>query len=141
MRLMPVKSNAADYPMLSMFDDFVDRYFDTNRRKDGLMPMDIVETTGEYVVTANLPGISKENVSITTDRNQLIIEARQETHKEEKKAGEIIYSERFAGNYRRTLSLPESCDWSKIRARMEDGVLTLVAPKNQDKIQREIVIE
>jgi HSP20 family protein len=141
MRLLPVKQNEQFYPMITLFDDFVDRFFDTDRRKGGTMVMDIVEKPGEYVIKANLPGIAKENVSLITDKNQLTIEARQEMKNEEKKDGAVICSERYSGNYRRSLLLPEGCQPEQIKARMEHGVLTLNVPKCQEKPKREIVIE
>ncbi|MGC9362175.1 MAG: Hsp20/alpha crystallin family protein [Candidatus Syntrophosphaera sp.] len=49
--------------------------------------------------------------------------------------------ERYSGNYRRNLLLPENSDLSKIKAKMDDGVLRLVIPKKEPTPQKEIVIE
>jgi len=68
-------------------------------------PVDISETEKEIIVRADLPGFSKDEVSVNATENNLTIEAK---HKEEKKEkGEKYYTvERKFGSFRRVISLP-----------------------------------
>jgi HSP20 family protein len=87
-----------------------------------------------------MPGISKDNIKISvSNNNELTIEGRQEEEKSEK--NETVYRyERYKGNYRRTISMPDVCDIDNIEAKLEDGVLTLKVPKREPSPAREIKI-
>lgn len=144
MKLVPYNRNTEFKPMMSMlnmFDDFFNRYYEEDSDNDfKAMAMDIVEQEKEFELMANLPGFKKEDVKISVHDNQLLIEAKCENKKEEKK-GTMYRCERYSGNYRRNLYLPDNADVSKIQAKMEDGVLKLSIPKKEATPQKEIVIE
>ena len=144
MKLVPYNRNTEFKPMMSMlnmFDDFFNRvYEDESDRDVKAMAMDIVEQEKEFELMANLPGFKKEDVKISVHDNQLLIEAKCENKKEEKK-GTMYRCERYSGNYRRNLYLPDNADVAKIQAKMEDGVLKLSIPKQEATPQKEIVIE
>jgi HSP20 family protein len=137
MKLVNARSNGGILPLFSMFDDFVDRFHDAKR--PGSMVMDIFEKPGEFVIEANVPGIPREQIVITTDHNLLVIEARQE--EERKENGELVYSERYYGSYRRSLRLPDSADMNAIKAKMDNGVLLLTVPKKENNTRKDITIE
>jgi HSP20 family protein len=103
-------------------------------------PVDISETENEIIVRADLPGFSKEEVSVSATENTLTIEAK---HKEEKKErGEKYYTvERKFGSFRRVISLPVEVEPEKAKARMKDGVLEVILPKKEKKKGREIKVE
>ena len=84
-------------------------------------PIDISETENEIVVRADLPGFSKDEVSVNATENALTIEAG---HKEERRErGEKYYTvERRVGSLRRVISLPLEVDPEKAKAKMKDGV-------------------
>lgn len=145
MKLVPYRKGQELRPMgtmLSIFDDFFNRAFEEESADDNFrsMAMDIVEHDKEFEILANLPGFKKENVKISVHDNQLLVEAKCETSKEETK-GTVYRCERYSGNYRRNLLLPENSDFGRISARMEDGVLHLVIPKKEPSPQKEIVID
>jgi HSP20 family protein len=143
MKLVPYNKNYEFKPMTSMmnlFDDFFNRYYEEEPDNNfKAMAMDIVEHDKEIELLANLPGFKKEDVRISVQENQLVIEAKCDNKKEEKK-GTMYRCERYSGNYKRTLYLPENVDVSKIEAKMEDGVLKLTVPKKEASPQKEIVI-
>jgi HSP20 family protein len=103
-------------------------------------PVDISETENEIIVRADLPGFSKDEVSVNATENSLTIEAK---HKEEKKEkGEKYYTvERKFGSFRRVISLPVEVEPEKARARMKDGVLEVILPKKEKKKGKEIKVE
>lgn len=129
--------------MISLFDEFFNRAFEEESNDDAnfrAMAMDIMEHDEEYEILANLPGFKKENVKISIHDNQLHIEASCESKSDEKQ-GSMYRCERYSGNYRRNLLLPDNADHAKINAKMEDGVLRLIIPKKEATPQKEIVIE
>jgi len=126
--------------MMNMFDDFFNRFFEEEPDNSfKAMPMDIIEHEKEFELLSNLPGFSKENVKISVHDNQLLIEAKCEDKKEEKK-GTLYRCERYSGSYRRSIYLPDNADISKIQAKMEDGVLRLSLPKKEVATPKEISI-
>lgn len=129
--------------MISLFDEFFNRAFEEESNDDAnfrAMAMDIVEHEKEYEVLANLPGFKKDNVKISIHDNQLLIEANVESKSEEQE-GTLYRCERYSGNYRRNLLLPDNADVAKISAKMEDGILRLSIPKREASPQKEIVIQ
>jgi HSP20 family protein len=127
--------------MMNLFDDFFNRYYEEEPDNNfKAMAMDIVEHEKEIELLANLPGFKKEDVKISVHDNNLVIEAKCENKKEEKK-GTMYRCERYSGSYKRTLRLPENADVAKIQAKMEDGVLKLTVPKKEETPKKEITIE
>jgi HSP20 family protein len=127
--------------MSSLFDDFLSNAF-TEEQTDAnkMMPMDVSEREKEYVIRANMPGIKKENIKISVhNNNELTIEGKQEEEKSEKNETVFRY-ERYKGNYRRAINLPDVCDIEKVAAKLEDGVLTLVIPKREPSPAKEIKV-
>ena len=103
-------------------------------------PIDISETENEIIVRADLPGFSKDEVSVNATENALTIEAG---HKEERRErGEKYYTvERRVGSLRRVISLPLEVDPEKAKAKMKDGVLEVILPKKEKKKGKEIKVE
>ena len=133
-------------PIFNMFDEFFrNPSFEENKNiseEENVsgMPLDFVESSNEYRIIANLPGISKEDVKLSLDQNQLFIEAIRK--KEEVKDSDIYHHrERFYGNYKRMINLPDHVDKENIKAKMNDGVLELIINKEERLPRKEIIIE
>ena len=103
-------------------------------------PVDISETENEIIVRADLPGFSKDEVSVNATESTLTIEAK---HKEERrKRGEKYYTvERRVGSFRRVISLPVEVEPERAKAKMKDGVLEIILPKKEKKRGKEIKVE
>ena len=145
MKIVPYRKGNDLRPMssmLSLFDDFFNRALDDEGTDDNFraMAMDIVEHEKEFEILANLPGFTKDNIKISVHDNQLLVEANCEDKKEEHK-GTIYRCERYSGNFRRSLILPDNVDVSQITAKMDNGVLRLTVPKKEPSPKKEIVIE
>jgi len=142
MKLIPIRKEKEMMPMWSLFDDFMDKFFNEDLTENSrIMAVDVLENDKNYEIKANLPGISKDKVSISIKENQLIISASHEVSKEEKQKDTIIRSERFSGSYQRSISLPDNCDTENIKAKLDNGVLSLNIPKKEPIPKKEIIIE
>lgn len=90
---------------------------------------DIEETETAYTVTAELPGIAKENIEVkVTDDNVVEITGKTSTEKKET-TGKLIRHERSRTDYYRRFALESEVDADKVDAKVENGVLTLNLPK------------
>lgn len=103
--------------------------------------VDIVEQGDHYEITAEIPGIKKEDIHISLENGVLRIEA--ETTQEEKKEeeGKVIRQERRYGKYMRSFDLGNNVHQEDIKASFEDGVLKLTAPKVAEEVSQQRRIE
>ncbi len=102
--------------------------------------VDIVENPNELVVTADLPGIKKENVDVQIEDGTLTLTGSRNFEHEDRKEG-FHRMERSYGSFRRAFTLPDSVDPEKVAAAFEDGVLTITLPKKELAKPRSIKVE
>jgi len=101
--------------------------------------MDLVETEDNYVLRADLPGVSEGDVKIELDDNVLTISGeRKSAHKEAKEGYYRV--ERAYGSFSRTLTLPEGVDADAISASFDRGVLEVNVPKPEQRKPRRVEI-
>jgi HSP20 family protein len=101
--------------------------------------MDLVETEDNYVLRADLPGVSEGDVKIELDDNVLTISGeRKSAHKEAKEGYYRV--ERAYGSFSRTLTLPEGVDADAISASFDRGVLEVRVPKPEQRKPRKVEI-
>lgn len=105
------------------------------------MDIDVTETEGVYTLKAEIPGVSKEDLTVEVDDNTVTIRADKEQNKEVKDEGRVIQQERFWGQMERTVSFSSSIDESGIKATYQNGLLTLTLPKKPGHGNRKILIE
>ena len=128
------------------FDDFFDNFFNN----DFLVPIkfpkndfraDLKETDDEYIIEADLPGISKDAVKVNYSNNNIIISAKREDIVEDKREN-YIRRERSYGEFKRAFYV-DNVDENNIRASFNDGVLKINLPKleKDKKIGKQIEIE
>ena len=86
--------------------------------------VDALTKDSDLVIRAELPGVKQEDVDITLHDNVLTISGERRVEEEEERGGYHIRERRY-GSFRRSVSLPEGIDESKISARYEDGVLEM----------------
>ena len=84
--------------------------------------MDVLTKDGDLVIRAELPGVKLEDVDITLQNGVLTISGEHKADQEEERGGYHVRERRY-GSFRRSMTLPEGVDESKIHARFEDGVL------------------
>jgi HSP20 family protein len=115
-------------------------------RGDGgaLMPrakVDIAEKNGAYLVTAELPGVKKEDIHVSIDGSQVTLEAEVKREKEASKDERVLHSERVYGKLTRSFTLPQEVDETKAEAKFKDGVLELTLPKKAAAQRKQIAIQ
>jgi HSP20 family protein len=102
----------------------------------GLVPaVDVVDEEKAYRVTAELPGLSDKDIEVTKDGDLLTIKGEKREEREEKDKGYFL-SERHFGAVERSLRLPEGIDDTKIEAKFENGVLTVILPKTPEAVSK-----
>jgi HSP20 family protein len=91
--------------------------------------IDVAEDEQAYTVKAEIPGVKKEDISVSLDGNQVTISAEVKKEKEEKKGERTLRTERYYGSVARSFALDYDVDEAKAAAKYEDGVLKLTLPK------------
>ncbi|AGB48988.1 molecular chaperone (small heat shock protein) [Methanomethylovorans hollandica DSM 15978] len=123
----------------SMFKDMTmgDRWTEA----DTLAPLVDVQDRGDkLLVTADLPGVDKQNVNIDVQENLISISAKSGTETESEEEG-YMRRERTYKMFSRTLTLPEAVTSEGAKAKLENGVLTVELPKLQIEEKKKILIE
>lgn len=98
--------------------------------------VDIYENSDEYLVYADLPGVTKEDVSIDLDNGQLTLIGNRYVEADK---GQLT-AEFGSARYRRVFSVPQGIDLARVDAELTDGVLKLHLPKSEAVKPRKIEI-
>ena len=129
-----------------LFKGFLVRPLAFDGRADGAAPqlrakVDIAEKNGAYLVTAELPGVKKEDIHLSIDGPQVTLEAEVKREKEANKDERVLHSERVYGKVTRSFALPQEVDETKAEAKFRDGVLELTLPKKAAAQRKQISIQ
>lgn len=109
------------------------------QRTPRFMPLDLYKVDDHYMLVADLPGADPGSIDISVDNGTLTLSAQRSAPSDE--GVQWLSSERFAGTYRRQLSLGEGIDTSRITADYDNGVLTLTIPLAERAKPRRIEVE
>lgn len=100
-------------------------------------PCDVYENVDEFLLVADLPGVSKEDLTIQMDNGEMVIQApRQQAHVQ----GKWLSTEYVACDYQRRFALPTGVEVEKVKAELQDGVLRIHLPKSEAVKPRQIPI-
>ena len=102
--------------------------------------MDLVEAEDHFVLKADLPGLSEEDVAIEVRDYTLLISGERKSEQERKERG-WYRVERSFGRFSRSLTLPEGVDADAISAAFDKGVLEVRVPKPEQRKPRRIEIQ
>ena len=92
--------------------------------------VDVHESAGAFHFTAELPGLTKEDIEITLEESNLTLTGERKF--EEKEEGESYHRvERSYGSFTRTFTLPGEVDTAKVTAEFKNGVLNISVPKTE----------
>lgn len=101
-------------------------------------PVDLHETATEYVVTAELPGVARDDIDIQFHDSRLTLSGVRPAHA--CICEQFHRVERGHGSFTRTFQLPVPIDTEGIRADLRNGILTVICPKDPDATARRIQI-
>jgi HSP20 family protein len=102
--------------------------------------MDLVETDDHFVLKADLPGLSEEDVHVDVDNDVLTVSGERKSEHEDKRDG-FARVERSYGSFRRSLTLPEGVDADAVTASFDRGVLEISIPKPEQRKPRRVAIQ
>ncbi|MEW6159599.1 MAG: Hsp20/alpha crystallin family protein [Verrucomicrobiota bacterium] len=125
----------------------INRMFDVPEAAGGEMDLfsawapavDVHEDRDKVVVTAELPGMQKNDIDVSVHENTLLISGERKCE-EEKSGAEYYQCERYFGKFQRSIALPHTVDTSKVEAKYKDGILTVTLPKSEQAKARQIQI-
>ncbi|ABM17159.1 Hsp20/alpha crystallin family protein [Marinobacter nauticus] len=148
-------SNITRWNPISEFEDMMNRYNrmfglartngeregkDLFSRSDWAPAVDIKETPEAFMVEAELPGMSKDDVKVTVHDGVLTIQGERKSE-EETKDKKLHRIERFYGSFMRRFTLPDNVDENSVKANFKDGLLTLSIQKAEPKEPKAIEVE
>lgn len=132
--LVPFAKNIAksDDDFNKLFDVFNEPFFHEPFAKMNSyvksFKVDVKDTDKAYELTAELPGITKENISLDYNKGYLTIKTTTTKSTEEKPQEKYIRRERYVGEMQRSFYI-DDIDEKNIKASYQDGILTVVLPK------------
>jgi HSP20 family protein len=104
------------------------------------MKIDVSETDQNYLVRADLPGVSKEDISVLVEGNQVTISAEVREDKEEK-TKKMLRRERSYGRVSRSFTLAHDVEQARSAAKYANGVLELTLPKTETTRSRRVQVQ
>ncbi len=134
--------------LLDLSNDF-DRLVDSFFNRDLMVPevlgmsypvMDVEETDDEFRITAELPGMKKDDIKITFQDNILTISGEKKTEKKRDDKN-LYYAERRFGKFSRSISINSGVKLDKISAEFKDGILHIVVPKTEEAKPKQIEVK
>ncbi len=114
--------------------------FDVDALPDLQIKLDISENGDTYQVSAEMPGVKKEDIKVSVEGNLVRISAEAKKESEEKKGDQVLRSERYYGRLERAFTLDGDVDDTKVDAKYADGVLKLKLPKKAASASRRITV-
>jgi HSP20 family protein len=126
--------------MNRLFNSFFDAPHSTGNGHARWIPaMDLVEQDNEFVLRADLPGLSEDDVNVEVEDNVLTVSGQRKSEHQERKDG-YFRIERSSGSFRRSVTLPEGVEPSAVKANFDRGVLEIRIPKPEQRKPQKVAI-
>lgn len=126
-------------------DSLFDRFFNRNGGDGSTSTVwsprtDLVETDDDFRLRLDVPGLTKEDISINLQNRTLTVSGERTSERTEE-SEEFVRVERAFGNFHRSFTLPDAVDEDNIEATYDNGVLTISVPKTEERTRRQIEIQ
>lgn len=145
--LVPVKrSNAFPWAGFSDLEQHFDRLFGTeaNRGQPApgkwVPPVDIYENDTAYILEADLPGLTREDISLSILEDRITLKGSRKREDKLEEKGYRRY-ERAEGEFERSFRINGGIDAEHVEAKFENGVLTVTLPKPEEAKPRQIEVK
>jgi len=130
--------------MNRLFSDFFDddAFFKAGDSEAAFLApaIDVTEDDTAYSISAELPGLSRDDIDVDISNNQLTIKGEKQTSTEDKQEN-FIRRERRSGSFLRTMALPDTVDVAAIKATFSDGVLQVSLPKKEEAVSPSLKVD
>lgn len=122
----------------SIFNEILNDDFFTSRAINEKLPaVNIKQSETDFSLELAIPGLGKEDIKISVDKDQLTISSEKKSDVEEKEDNGTYTRREFSyQSFKRSFTLPESVDTDKIDAKFENGVLYLHLPKREEALPK-----
>ena len=139
--------------LMDVFDDFDRNFFRGWDRPEHvlygknaarMMKTDVKETEEGYELDVELPGFKKEEIKLELNSGYLTISTEKSLEKKEENKGKVLRQERYSGTMQRSFYVGGSITEEDIKAKYENGVLSLTIPKKEARKvpeKKQILIE
>ena len=125
----------SDWFVPATIDRFVDRFFNESLEQSNTMftpRVDIAESDKEFEIQIAVPGFNKKDFNVDLKDGLLTISGERKFEKENKEKNFYAVQTQY-GTFKRSFQLPDSVEQGKIQASYENGMLTVVIPKDETK--------
>jgi len=126
----------------NIFDQFFGRTDGGDRSTSAVWSpsTDLVETNDDFRFHLDVPGMSKEDISINLQNRTLTVNGERASERTDE-SEEFVRVERAFGTFHRSFTLPSAVDEENIEATYDGGVLTITVPKTEESTRRQIEIQ
>lgn len=143
----PSVVNWPSFNRLSDLRQEIDQLFDlplaglsgTSPWMSGWTPaLDVYEDKDQFVITAELPGMKKEDIEVSLHNGSLTVSGERKSEYENREESGVYRAERYFGRFQRTVDLPALVAGDGVKADYRDGILTITLPKAEEAKPRQI---
>lgn len=132
-------------PFAEVFPELFRGFLQPARASGAQAPVDIridvKEDAAQYVVSAEVPGVAKEDIHVQIDGNRVSLTAEVKRTSEQKEGERVLRSERYAGAVFRSFVLPAELDENASQAKYDGGVLELTLAKKPQVAGRKLAVQ
>lgn len=130
--MLPVLKTGSIWPNW-IEEFFSDDYFniDWPLKRSSIPSINVYETNDDYRIEVAAPGLKKEDFKIELDNNILKISSEHKTENEQKEKEKILRREFNFCSFKRVFTVPDTVEADKIKAKHENGILTITLPKKE----------
>ena len=124
----------------NLLKEFNDSFIDNRVDSPWSPSVNIAENEDGYLLTAELPGVNKEDIDIDLKDNTLTLKGEKKAEKKEEKEN-YIRVERSYGKFKRSFYVSDDIDVSKVDANFKDGILRVKLVKKEEAKPKQIKVE